>query len=106
MHIDLIITRLMAALPNIKTEAKAQDFLNGLSESDQLAIFSAYKIGNTHISYHRLMPDYENVTRSLEGYLPVEKYANMLYMKRLSMKNSMETFIHCTDGSGFNRDNF
>ncbi|TPG63135.1 hypothetical protein [Ewingella americana] len=106
MHIDLLITRLKAALPSITNEAMAQEFLNSLSEFDQLAIFSAYKIGNAHISYHRLMPEYENVTRSLEGYIPVANFAKMLYEKRLVMKNSMETFIRCTDGSGFNRDNF
>ncbi|WP_047608861.1 hypothetical protein [Rahnella aquatilis] len=106
MHIDKLIEQTVEVLPYITSEEKAQEFLNTLDASDQMAIFSAYNVGNTHIGYDRLQVDHITVHRHLESHVSQANYANMLYMKRMVMKEGLQTFIRCTEASGFNRSNF
>ncbi len=106
MHIDKLIEQTVDVLPYITSEEKALGFLNTLDTSDQLAIFSAYNVGNVHIGYDRLQVDHITVHRNLESHVSQANYANMLYMKRLVMKEGLQTFIRCTEASGFNRSNF
>lgn len=98
MHIDDLIQETLDILPYITAIPDMQDFLNRYSESDQLAILSAYRIGVRYYGYDRdtLKQDDEPVNRSVDAHISPADYAKVLFSKRGELSDAMNSFLRCT----------
>ena len=95
MHIDDLINDLLEKKPFANVE-EMQECLGWLSDSDQLAIISAYYIGTRFYGYNSPQPDTESFHRSMQAHIPPADYAKLLFVKRGELNNAMSSFMRCT----------
>lgn len=98
MHIDDLIHETLDVLPHITGIPDMQDFLNRYSESDQLAMLSAYRIGVRYYGYDSvtLKQDDESVNRAIDAHINPADYAKLLFSKRTELSNALSSFKRCT----------
>lgn len=95
MHIEDLIKKLLAE-QSIGSVEEMQEFLDWLSDSDQLAIISAYFIGIRFYGYNSPQPDTEPFHRNVQAHLSPAEYAKILFSKRGEFNNAMSSFMRCT----------
>ncbi|MCK6951933.1 hypothetical protein L8T13_21210 [Enterobacter roggenkampii] len=96
MHIDTLIQRLLEALPAINSEVQAKSFLQNFELSDQMALVTAYYIGNKHLHENELMPDTGRLHRTLHDHIEHSEYADIIHKKRFAISDAMNSFLRCT----------
>ncbi|GLH27198.1 hypothetical protein ENT52713_45940 [Enterobacter sp. 200527-13] len=98
MHIDDLIRDMLEVLLLITGTSDMQDFLNRYSESDQLAMLSAYRIGIRYYGYDSatLKQDDEPVNRAVDAHISPADYAKLLFSKRGELSKGLGSFLRCT----------
>lgn len=98
MHIDDLIRDMLEVLLLITGTSDMQDFLNRYSESDQLAMLSAYRIGIRYYGYDSatLKQDDEPFNRAVDAHISPADYAKLLFSKRGELSKGLGSFLRCT----------
>lgn len=98
MHINDLIRDMLEVLPHITGIHDMQDFLGRYSESEQLAMLSAYRIGVRYYGYDfdTLKQDDDPVNRAVDAHISPADYAKVLFSKRGELSKGLGSFLRCT----------